>query len=301
MKILVGKCFGIGNAVLSVPMIKALSSLGQVDVLVGSLPCDFGAYQVMDQLVSQKILNKVYIDFAPDLYDVAVMAIPFDGRWKNGVHFFAKGVMDLRPRPNFSSQLGFDSWKKHEVEYQMENAFALGYSGKIPSTSFLSTSSEVSDQNLIYVGLGFKRDQDSFWAKKHWGNDRFIRFVDRVRSMKPEIKFVSTGSVIDIAGVIAPIIARSIESWKIGSITSDLTASFFKLAGCAAYFGNDTGMMHVAASLDKPTYGLMAFPNVATKNRPWCSNWDVHDFSSGISDPDDVAEDFLNFLEESKR
>lgn len=293
MRILVGKCFGLGNAVMSVPMVRALATLGTVDSLVGFSPDDVGACDVFLSLQKLGIIEQVNLVNAPiGRYDVAVMAIPFDGRWMNGVHFLADCVMDCRPRPDFSSILGFSSWLRHEVEYQMDNARELGFTGETPPMSFLPQPTEV-DGDLVYLGLGFKRDRDSFWTRKHWGNDRYVEFVRHCRELRPSIRFRATGNAQDLVSTIIPI-AREVGDF--GSPTANITSAFDVVARCGSYFGNDTGMMHVAASLEKPTFGLMAYENVGTKNRPWCSRWMTHDFSSGKSDPQSVAEEFIRFV-----
>jgi ADP-heptose:LPS heptosyltransferase len=222
------------------------------------------------------------------------MAIPFDGRWQNGTHFRAKRVMDCRPRPDFSPELGFSSWKRHEVEYQMDNARELGYDGPIPRMSFHSLAYwDDEDEEKVYLGFGFKRDAASFWSVKHWGNDRYVQFIRRCREIRPSIKFRATGNAADLAQCIIPI---SREVGDLGPVTANITSAIEVVGRCAAYFGNDTGMMHVAASFEMPTYGLMAYENVATKNRPWCTQWRVHEFFRGDSDPNAVAEEFVKFV-----
>lgn len=293
MRILVGKCFGLGNAVMSVPMVRALSTLGTVDSLVGFGPDDVGACDVFLSLHRLGVIERVNVVNAPiGRYDVAVMAIPFDGRWVNGTHFLADSVIDCRPRPDFSPVLGFSSWLKHEVEYQMDNARQLGFVGETPVMSFMPHPGEVND-DLVYLGLGFKRDRDSFWSQKHWGNERYVQFIRRSRELRPSIKFRATGNAQDLASTIIPI-AR--EVGDLGPVTANITSAFDAVARCGSYFGNDTGMMHVAASLEKPTFGLMAYENVATKNRPWCSKWHTHEFFRGESDPRSVAEEFIRFV-----
>lgn len=293
MKILVGKCFGLGNAVMSVPMVRALATLGTVDVLLGNTPDDGGSLDVFLHLQRLGVIHDVHlVNACTKRYDVAVMAIPFDGRWVNGTHFTADSVIDCRPRPDFSPVLGFSSWKRHEVQYQMDNAYHLGFVGGVPSMSFAPQPTEW-DRDLVYLGLGFKRDADSFWSKKHWGNERFIDFIKRCRELRPQIRFRATGNAADIAQTIIPI---SREVGDLGSVTANITSAIEVVGRCGSYFGNDTGMMHVAASFDMPTFGLMAYENVATKNHPWCGRNTIHDFSSAESDPQSVAEQFISFV-----
>lgn len=305
MRILVGKTFGIGNACLSVPMIKSLFGIGTgtVDVLVGSGPDDFGAIEVFRTLQETwpspaRFVNRIHVDRVPDSedpYDVAIMAIPFDGRWQNGVHYRAREVLDGRKRPDNVDRLGFDMWKKHEIEYQMENARALGYDGPTPDGSFMPRG--VPDPDLVYVGLGYKRDPGGFGASKHYGNARYAALLEEIRRLRPSTRFVSTGSPADL-----------IQSWyQIVKMHGpgysqyyrfpmlDLTHSFRQLASCSAYVGNDTGMMHVAASLGMPTCGLFSYPDLLVKNPPFCDRSRGILFTPDSPSSEEVARLFVSF------
>jgi ADP-heptose:LPS heptosyltransferase len=298
MRILVGKTFGIGNAVLAVPLIKSLMQFGYVDVLVGSTQDDYGAVDVMRLFQETwpspgRYVNKIFVDSVPDSedpYDVAIMAIPFDGRWKNGIHFRANRVLDCRRRPGDVDRLGFDMWKKHEVEYQMENSRELGYEEETPDCSFLSKIP--SDPDLVYVGLGYKRDAGGFGKSKHYGNDNYADLLSEIKRIRPSVKFVSTGTVGDLVQSWAQIVKRldSTEYYRFPML--DLKFSFRELAGCGAYIGNDTGMMHVAASLDIPTFGLFAYPDLLVKNPPFCSRQRAVMFQP----PKEAAQMFVDFV-----
>lgn len=302
MRILVGKTFGIGNAVLSVPMIKALFSIGNVDVLIGDSSDDFGARAVFEALMETwpspaRYISRLHVGAIPqdeEPYDVAIMAIPFDGRWQNGIHYRAHRVIDGRKRPDNIERLGFDMWKKHEVEYQMDNARELGYTGETPDTSFLSHG--VSNVDRIYLGIGFKRDAGGFGLSKHFGAERYGKLLRSIRTRHHGVHFISTGSPVDV--IEAYHISRNYGG-PIGDAYSfmqrDLAHSFEMLKTCSAYIGNDTGMMHVAASLGIPTCGLFAYPELTVKNPPFCarSNSIVFD---GTTSPDEVADNFVNFV-----
>lgn len=303
MRILVGKTFGIGNAVLAVPAIKALGTLGEVDVLVGSGPDDWGALDVMLSLKgAYGCIGRIYVDTAITAppYDVAVMAIPFDGRWQNGVHFHADRVMDARKRPDNVERLGFDMWKKHEAEYQLENALELGYAGRMPSTSFIDTDELAApdccievDPNLVYLGIGYKRDPGGFGLSKHLGTANFVEFMRQVREIRPETRFVSTGALRDAFEVGIPMMREMGGHPNYVCHVETLRNSFKRLAGCRAYFGNDTGMMHVAASLCIPTYTHTPYHDLTVKNPPLCGKSRM---VSTDHTPRWFAEDFVRFV-----
>lgn len=279
-------------------MIKALSTLGDVDLLIGSTPDDFGAAVVFSYLRGT-IINEIWVDQVPPGhrkgYDVAIMAIPFDGRWKNGQHYEAKRVLDERKRPGNVERLGFDMWKKHEVEYQMENARELGYDGPTPSACFLPAAAQ--DPNLVYVGVGYKRDPGGFGSSKHFGNERYAKLIREVHRLRPGTKFLSTGGPMDLVQVGYQIIkALGNDSPYRFPPIADLKVSFRELTGCAAYIGNDTGMMHVAASTGMPTCGLFAYPGLTIKNPPFCDRSLSIAFDKDSPSVEHIAEQFVDFV-----
>lgn len=272
MKILVGKTFGIGNAVLSIPMVKALCTLGEVHVLVGNTPDDYGAAAVFAELSNR--LNIKVLQNPPgtsEKFDVAVMSIPFDGRWRNGIDYVADRVLDERKRPDNIERLGFDMWKKHEALYQMDNAIELGYSGPIPDSSFLNQTQV--DDNFVYLGIGFKRDIGGFGLSKHFGNDRFAELIKKIHAIRPSVKFVSTGNELDLLQVASPIMKKVPHDSYRYYPGSGLKHAFSVVCKCGSYIGNDTGMMHVAASTGIPTFGLFLSHDLITKNHPFNDRW----------------------------
>lgn len=307
MRILVGKTFGIGNSILCVPLIKALSVFGEVDVLVGTGPDDYGAAEVMleFQRTFPDILKNVYFDRVPSpavRHDVAIMAIPYDRRWIAGLHFHAPVVLDCRRRPDDVDRLGFDMWKKHEIEYMMENARVLGYRGETPDTEF-SVARHSYDNDLVFLGIGYKRDAGGFGASKHFGTERFRDLMAAVRQIRPRTQFVTTGGVADL------IAAKELLAWSNSERKDDgfhtvsyrfhaggITASLPVIKGCAAYIGNDTGAMHIAASVGMPTYGLFAYPDLMVKNPPFCARSRSLLFTADGPPVEDIARDFVEFV-----
>lgn len=309
MRILVGKTFGIGNACLAVPMIKAIASLGHVvDVLVGDGPDDFGSYEVFRELRrrgEEPVVNKIYrgcVPFAIDTHDVAIMAIPYDGRWRNGIDFFAHRVMDERKRPENIERLGFDMWKKHEVEYMMENARELGYVGDTPDGSFIDPGPSTTASETVYLGIGYKRDLGGFGESKHFGNYSFSGLIGAIRKLRPSVRFVSTGNQRDAVEIGFPItrglgihaVDRPNDAYRM-EVTS-LERSFVITSGCVAYIGNDTGMMHVAASLGLPTMGLFTYPDLIVKNPPFCARSRALFVTPRGPAVDEIARQFVDFV-----
>ena len=291
--VLYGRVFGTGNAVMSVPAVKAIASVhGPVDILVGGRPEDGGSWSVFNALRRNYpwVVGDIFIENVPldRPYAVAVMAIPFDGRWRNGVNFAADEVIDGRPRPPLAdgseAPLGFSSWLKHEAEYQMEDAQLLGHRiGQRPSSAFLPEPVDFGD-GTVYLGIGYKRSNDAIWLRKSWGPQNFSRFCRAL----PQTKFFSTGNVTDLQQV-----ARYIDAPNFDFRVTTWEGSFEEMSDSSAYFGNDTGMMHVAASLGRPTFGLYAFENLDVKNHPLDCDYR---FLRMPVEPEDAARQFGEFI-----
>lgn len=273
VKILYGRCFGIGNAVMAIPAIKALQTLGEVDILVGNSSDDVGASEILSYVVQPGC--KLYVNHAFERhYDVAVMAIPFDGRWHNGINYTADRVMDWRTRPD-PSTTGLVSWKKHESEYQMDNARELGFVGETPNCTFRKKSEQLFSFN-VFLGVGYKKDSAGFWKRKHWGNENFSEFINiLVRTYREkyniDINVYMSGDYADYIMSMVPIF-KGVDPDLRGNVhtivAKNLEESIEILDKCGVYVGNDTGMMHVAAAMGKDIVALFFLENSVTKSSP---------------------------------
>jgi hypothetical protein len=306
MKVLVLACFGLGNSILKIPMIRAFAARGfQVDILCGTGPDDFGAKDVFTQLQACSggpPIGNVWFDRAPTefCYEVAIRTIPFDGRWKNGQHFNAMSELDGRTRPD-PSTTGLSSWKKHEVLYQMENVRQWLYwnscedetdeieshiESHLHDTWFL----EPACNDHIFLGIGYKRDKDGFWKQKHWGNEKFSALINLIHE-RTDRKVLLTGSPQDHAECIRPIVWAVKDKRRVllEHSTQKLLPCMRLAAGAAAYVGNDTGMMHVAAAHGVSTVGIFRLEHLVTKNHPWgTKHWKALEDLDGSLSPEDV-------------
>lgn len=293
MKLLVGKTFGLGNAIMSISMIKSLKSLNkfeQIDVLIGSTTDDGGTFDVFKYLKNDGIINDIHVDFVKNhqQYDVAIMSIPFDGRWHNGVHFNAKQVLDGRTRPD-PSTTGLVSWKKHEVLYQMDTAEKLGYSGDVPSMSFYKHNNVPTFIKDVYLGVGYKKDAAGFWSKKHWGNLNYSLLIKKMLAENPDSFVWSTGDVGDFQHCLKDISYNVANTRFVHSVTN-LDKAFDRISKCGLYVGNDTGAMHVAASMNIPCISMFFLENSIVKSKPWGNNHVVVDGFNRTVSVDEVYE-----------
>ncbi len=269
MKILVGSVFGIGNAILLTPMLQSLKMIGNIerlDVLVGSTNDDLGSSWFLRRC---DCVDAIYIDSVVDVveYDYAIMVIPYDGRWKNGINFFAKNVIDSRKRPDNSDTLGISSWKKHEVEYKMENARILGFTGDTPSLSSFCERKKII--NKVFFGTGYKHDALEYWKIKHFGNENF----SKLSNMFNMSGFISgfSGSIADMQKNINSII-ENINHKRFNIFVDSYYDTSQMLSECCLYVGNDTGFMHAAASLNIPIVAIFNIENSHIKSHPWMNS-----------------------------
>jgi ADP-heptose:LPS heptosyltransferase len=80
-----------------------------------------------------------------------------------------------------------------------------------------------------------------------------------------------TGSPADISSVGRKLMNIGPNNPRVKVRMLGLNASFQMISSeCSSYVGNDTGMMHVAASMGKPTLGIFNFPGTEVKNPPLC-------------------------------
>ncbi len=303
-KILICKTFRYPEiGIMSIPMIKAIRleyPEAQIDVMIGDTADDGGAIDVFLHLVKSNIINTIHVNKSYEMYDMAVLAIPYDGRWRNGVNFNAKEVIDGRTRPDPSST-GLSSWKKHEIEYQMDNAYFLGYDGEIPDTSFLTDEpifTKEESKNNVYIGVGYKKDAAGFWKIKHWGNENYANLIRIMLDRYPNLKFITTGDKGDLELSIKPIKTRlaayGLDNRLVYHNCVDLNHAFRIISSCDTYIGNDTGSLHAAASCNKNVIGIFNLEHTAVKNHPWCKNYKVLE---GHKNPIDFEEVISAFEE----
>lgn len=275
MNVLFCKTFGIGNAVMAIPAIKALVSLGHhVDILIGTDNDDIGARNIIFRLAKYVKIKNVYLNQVPlnIKHDLAILSIPFDGRWKNGMHFNALNVIDGRTRPD-PSTTGLVSWKAHEIEYQIENIKNLGYNGNIPDCSFQEICEK--EYKTFFLGIGYKKDAAGFWAIKHWGNDKFVELTNLILTNIENSKVIITGNLLDMQNI--SYIRKKIKNDRFIFKSIDLDESIDIVSKCEFYVGNDTGMMHVAAANGCKVAAIFKLPGSIIKSRPYSDNAIVFD------------------------
>lgn len=283
-KVLFGRVFGIGNAVMAIPAIKHYRDTPGYDVtvVVGTTKDDTGALEVLRMLEGIRVLTdrELFIESLsgweprdgrptvrpPHMFDDGILSIPYDGRWNNVFNVICERVWDGRTRPD-PATTGFVSWMKHEAEYQLDIAEHLtGRPAIRPiDSSFYGGAADASP--VVYFGIGYKKDRDGFWKKKHWGDENFLGLARMILENHPGREIIVTGDTEDMRGT-GRLLAGLGNRVKVSM--PGLVQSIGLLAGCDSYIGNDTGMMHVAASMGKAVVSVFNFEGTKVKNSPLC-------------------------------
>lgn len=172
-------------------------------------------------------------------------------------------------------------WSKHEVEYHMDFARGLGWQGETPRSSVHICDNNrkkarqetldrlISEPFLAISACYLKSDH---WPKKHWGNERYARFLDWfVGEYDWPVVFV--GSQADkrdaqkIIKLLEDLRGPVQDYHNLCGWSDDIkdTAALLELATIVV--GNDGGLQHIAAAVDTPTVTIFTFTSI-TKNHP---------------------------------
>ena len=92
---------------------------------------------------------------------------------------------------------------------------------------------------------------------------------------------MSVGNAADLSITMGPI-KRLVKDNRYAVKQTSLEESFKIISKCVMYIGNDSGMMHVAASCNKRIAAFFNMENASTKSRPWCNRFIVLDNTKQI-------------------
>jgi hypothetical protein len=176
----------------------------------------------------------------------------------------------IRPTPGLDYHWLFE---KHEAEYLLDLARALGYVGARPPIRKLVGNAGhglVVPPQTIAIGIGYYkglRADGRDWSDRHWGNANFLELCRRLEAQGHRPVLVGDQKDFERDG-------HFLADAGVESICGKLTLSQFVdyLGKCRAYIGNDSGLMHIAASVGIPTVGIFVSTN-SVKSYPlgaWC-------------------------------
>lgn len=295
MRALVCVVHGIGNCIRTLPLINALNLLGyKVDVRLnrkrGAEPifkAHAGVAKVFDTAV--KLSG----------YDVACCT-QICGHFHKGCAIGRKTLMiePGRVRPSGPPSLG--GYKKHEIDYNMDLARELGYTGELPSFDLTTADSPANFKgaNVVALGIGYLK-MDDYSYRKHWGNEHFARFAELLA--KAGFLPVLLGGASDRSN------AEDITKLANTELVSywdqlSLAQTFDVLSQCRAVVCNETMMVPAASALSVPCLSLVfqeAKHSNLVKNRPYRNGAAIHDKRAVVT-PTRVLQRLTSLLDSGK-
>jgi hypothetical protein len=260
-RILVVQEEGLGNAVLTTPLIQALATLEpkrSLDVLVARAK---GTGLVFE---NWSLINKVWD------------RMEFDAKQESVLY---NTVLDCHPRHELPrnikyqnrlricihTQPGLDyhwNFSKHESEYLLDLARRMGFKGVRPGLRKLTGDPHyVFDfsNNMVAIGIGYYkglRADGRDWSDRHWGNENFLELCGKLRTLG--FRPILVGDQKDFEHNGAWLAQRGIES-ICGKLSLPQVVDF--IGHCRAFIGNDTGLMHVAAAQGIAVIGIFVSTN----------------------------------------
>ncbi len=263
MKILVLAVFGIGNTINKTPMIQALRRL-HPDARIDMVCQDKG----VDVVKGWRELGSVwYYDDAGEIkekpgYDYYVVARPANGWLAHVVPPDGKLVGDWGDT---------ECWTQHEIEWNMELAYRMGYEGPVPDPHFEIGPGHVSlpgprDRELIGVHV----DCLPGWEWKHWPLEHWSELI---RMFDPEkYQFVLQGGPTgrDDAKELMRGLGQYAHDAGVINMAGGLALKWsgWLLKQFRLFITVDSGPSHMASALRVPTITLFG-PTSVIKNRPW--------------------------------
>jgi heptosyltransferase-2 len=146
---------------------------------------------------------------------------------------------------------------------KVEFSFNIIAAAREKVKSLLEKKFNLADSRLIGICPGGKG------VEKHWPAERFAAVAHYLKNKYHNAKFIIFGGPEDIAE--AEIIKKSVldENVLIAINKINLIESFALLKYCEFLLTNDTGIMHIAAAIGKPTVALFSIRNILGKWFPY--------------------------------
>lgn len=231
---------GLGNCLCMVPALKALATLGTVDLLMApGYHALFERASWLDACVD----DPAKLPRTPAEYDAVIP-----------IGYFP-GVQHMPDLTNIVPQARIDKYGEHESDANLKRVRALGYEGDAPDMALPRPSRSPLCGEGRYVVLGDCCRPGGEWERKRWPH--FEQFADALAALGETVVFVGH------AAESRPYMDRHVNLCG----KTDVPALAAVLAHAALYVGNDNGPGHLAAAYGVDTLTLFG-PTSVTKNRP---------------------------------
>lgn len=272
MKIAVVYSNALGNTVLLTPMLRAIREARPKDVIdlivvtnsaeperwasiVDLARCYEGT--LVDRVIAcDRDAHPLAANVEPTKWDVRIVPIHGEPN-KLRDAFLAAGAVTGRT-PDWTAQ--------HEVESNMECAWALGYRG--PTPALVPPTAARWDGGSGSVALCNGAKAVPIFERKRWAVERW-REVARLAHHWTGRKVLVLGGAGELSESLAIIEGRAGWGRTAAGIAADpIAGTCAHLASARLLITTDTFTMHLAASLGTPLVAIFG-PTLTTKNRPW--------------------------------
>jgi len=270
MKILVVQEYGIGNLILTTPLIRVLSREHHVDIIVSSNRV--AGWLIINMLTKAGCLLKDNPLLFDMVYDYVLYCHP-PGRIRPPKGQFRHQRVIPTDKDKQDKKYPF-RFSEHEVTACLRLSEGLIsreitdedmqlYCESQPPTRFTSDKNKVQ----VAIGIGYLKDHP-WWRQKHWGNFKYVQLIQELkeRGAIPVLVGDHKDQKADGEDIQKRSGCKSLCGTGLGTVLSVIMGSDY-------YIGNDSGLMHVAAAYGKTVIGIFreGISN-PIKNKPWCSN-----------------------------
>lgn len=253
MHILVIQREGLGNAILSTPLVKALLVAGH-RVTVSCNP-NRGSIIAFSNWPGVNVVDQIM----PAGIQLILWCHP---RWQHKIPNFSSIPTRYIAVANGTLPY-YERFEKHEVEYLMDMAYECGYTGAIPDLR-IDCSAVLGDPHRVAIGIGYLKTNPAM-VRKHWGDDNYQALCNQFVSEGYTPVLVGSTADFEKSRFVATPGIQTTEGQSLYQVAATV-------ASCGSYVGNDTGLAHVAAALRKPCV-LYVNKTSLVKNHPWGVPW----------------------------
>ena len=248
---------GLGNAILSTPMLKALRLLKPKSrISVFNWERTREVFNGLD-FIDDNIMPNHYAKFAKSIGGLDYLLCSPTAHL-NPPELFkcAKQIIKAKDKGGV--------WKKHESEYNMELAQKLGYHAPQPNQSFYTNAKSPAGQYAV-ISIGYLKDSPQWALKQIENNDEWIEPCKKL--LAKNLKLFFLGASDDFA------VSQNVIS-KLGSANAinlcgatDIKSAAAIIKGATIFMGLDGGLAHIAACYHVPSVIAWTFTNYI-KNIP---------------------------------
>jgi lipopolysaccharide heptosyltransferase II len=185
--------------------------------------------------------------------------LPFPHNDRHHIHFYLDLVYTFAQQWQYDVK---DTGKDYSYNLVLEEMERRTTAGKLLSMGI--------DVNKIIIGIS---PSAAYGTAKQWLPERFSELIGRIRKRMGDVPVVLFGSQKErekITKIMAPLAANtSSQPLNVFNVAGQLSLreAFVAISYCNVFISNDSGLMHVASSLNLPLIGLFG-PTRPEKTAP---------------------------------